>query len=323
MRRFKTYARQALFAGICLAMGGQALAQEAQVIKAPVKVIVPFSPGALIDILARIYAPRLSERIGQPVVVENRPGAGGMVGTQRLLAEPPDKNTMLFVSSSYAVNPSVHKSMPFDTLKDLSGVASIAHTPTLVIVNSARPVNTLRELIESAKQPGAHFNYGSAGVNSATDLVGRYFNQEAGIHLEHIPYKGVQEAAAEVAAGRIDVSFPSIATALPFIKAGQVKPLAVTSPKRSALLPDTPTADEQGVAGFDYSIWYGVIMSAKTEQPVKEYLAKQIAQINQDSEVVKQLESQGLVSQTILLGEFDQYIEKEIGKFGKILKSNQ
>src|SRR5690606_3098728 len=150
-----------------------ALAQETPSIKSPVMAIVPFSPGALIDIIARIYSEDLGKRIKQPVVVENRPGAGGMVGTQRLLTENRARNSLLFVSSSYAVNPSVQKNLPFDTLKDLSGITSIAYSPTLVVVNAKSPYKNLHDLIAAAKKPDAYLTYGSAGVNSATDLVGR------------------------------------------------------------------------------------------------------------------------------------------------------
>lgn len=303
-------------------VSASAVAQEKSPVQAPVKAIVPFSPGALIDIIARIYGDELSQRVGQPVVVENRPGAGGMVGTQRLLSENPDRNSILFVSSSYAVNPSVHENMPFDTLKDLSGVALIAYSPTLVVVNADSPYNSLKDLIAAAKKPGAHLMYGSAGVNSATDLVGRYFNQEAGVKLDHVPYKGVQEGVSEVLAGRIDVSFPPVALALPHIRAGKLKALAVTSPERSAMLPDTPTAHEQGLAGFDYSIWYGVIMNAKTPEPMKSYIAEQIREINKDPKVSGKLEQQGLVPRTLVRDEFDKYIAQEINKFGKILEAN-
>lgn len=312
-----------VMAGTAIVASGNLLAQEKSPIQEPVKAIVPFSPGALIDIIARIYADEMGKRIGQSVVVENRPGAGGMVGTQRLLNEDPGRNPVLFVSSSYAVNPSVQENLPFDTLKDLSGVASIAYSPTLVIVNANSPYNTLQDLIDAAKKPDAYLTYGSAGVNSATDLVGRYFNQEAGIQLEHVPYKGVQEGVSEVLAGRIDVSFPPVALALPYIRDGKLKALAVTSLERSTLLPETPTVDEQGIAGFDYAIWYGVIMNAKTPAPMKAYMAEQIQEINKDPEVSRKLEQQGLVPRTVVLDEFDTYIAQEINKFGKILESNK
>lgn len=304
------------------AISTTAASKEAGAITGPVKIVVPFSAGALIDIIARIYADKLSARIGQPVIVENKPGAGGMVGTQRVVTEPPEKNTMLFVSSSYAVIPSVTDPMPYDTLKDLSGITLIASSPTLLVVNSQNPISSLPEFVATAKKPASHMNYGSAGVNSATDLVGKYFNQEAKTALEHIPYKGVQEGVTEVAAGRISASFPPIALALPYIESGKIKAIAVTSLKRSELLPDTPTVAEGGIPNFDYSIWYGVVMSSKTAQSVKEKLARELSEINKDPDVQKQLIRQGLVPETKVLGEFDQYIAKEITKFGKIIKSD-
>lgn len=298
-----------------------ASAQEKVTFKEPLRIVVPFSPGALIDIIARIYAEKMGPILGQPVVVENKPGAGGMVGAQRVLSEPVDRNAMLFVSSSYAVIPSVNEKMPYDTLKDFSGITYIASSPTLVVVNGKSPINSLKELIAKAKEPNSHMNYGSAGVNSATDLVGRYFNQETGTKLEHIPYKGVQEGVSETVAGRIDASFPPIALALPFIQSGQLKALAVTSPKRSASLPDVPTVSEEGIANFDYSIWYGVVMNSKTPDAVKKAISDAIVQINADPAVQEQLSKQGLVPETKVLGEFDQYIAKEMDKFSKILKS--
>jgi len=299
-----------------------ALAQETPSIKSPVMAIVPFSPGALIDIIARIYSEDLGKRIKQPVVVENRPGAGGMVGTQRLLTEDPARNSLLFVSSSYAVNPSVQKNLPFDTLKDLSGITSIAYSPTLVVVNAKSPYKNLHDLIAAAKKPDAYLTYGSAGVNSATDLVGRYFNQEVGTKLEHVPYKGVQEGVAEVVAGRIDVSFAPVALAMPYLKDGRLRALAITSQSRSKLFPDVPTVSESGFAGFDYAIWYGVIMNAKTSPQMKQYLAEQLRQVSANPQVIGKLEQQGLTMQTLALDKFDTYIAREIDKFRKILKPN-
>lgn len=289
----------------------------------PLKIIVPFSAGAMIDNIARTYAEKLSTRLKRPVVVENRPGAGGMVGTQRLLAEDPKLNTMLFVSSSYAVNPSVHKDMPFDTLKDLSGVALMADTPILMVVNPGAGFESIQDFVAKAKKEKQPFSYGSAGVNSATDMAGRYFSDETGAPLEHIPYKAVHEGMMEVVAGRVDTSFPGIAQALPYVRDNKLQALAITSKERSPLAPEVPTLDETVARGFDYGIWYGVIMNAKTDESVKKDFAEHIAEINKDPEVTAWLKRQGLSSRTKVLKEFDAYIESEISKYGKILnKSN-
>lgn len=319
LRRLKVAIGALLF----FAVFAQAPAVQAAPVKfdAPLKIIVPFSPGALIDIIARIYAEKMSAVIGQPVIVENLPGAGGLVGAQRVLRVPPSENTMLFVSSSYAVIPAITEKMPYDTLKDFSGISEIASSPTLLIVNSQSPYSQLQDLIAAARRPDAHFTYGSAGINSATDLVGRYFNREADVHLEQIPYKGVQEGVTEVLAGRVDVSFPPIALALPYIKSGKIRALAVTSPDRSALMPQLPTVSESGLANFDYSIWYGVVMSAKTSPEIKQALAQVIAQVNEDPAVKELLTRQGLVPENRQLGVFDTHIASEMDKFNKLLKA--
>jgi len=321
MRYLIKQASYSLLVVAALTVTTHAAAQDKVVFKEPLRIVVPFSSGALIDIIARIYAEKMSPILGQPVIVENKPGGGGLVGAQRVLAEPIDRNVMLFVSSSYAVIPSVNEKMPYNTLKDFSGITFIASSPTLLVINGKSSINNLRELIDKAKESGSHMNYGSAGVNSATDLVGRYFNQETGAKLEHIPYKGVQEGVSETVAGRIDASFPPIALALPFIQSGQLKALAVTSPKRSGLLPNVPTVSEEGIAEFDYSIWYGVVMNSKTPDAVKTAISNAIVKINSDPEVLEKLSKQGLVPETKVLGEFDRYITKEMEKFGKILKS--
>lgn len=317
--------RGSILAGAALAfalIGGasNAAAQETVKITKPMSVVVPFSPGALIDIIARVYADELSKRIGQPVVVENRPGAGAMVGTQRMLSEDPSRNTMLFISSALAVMPSVQKDLTFDPRRDLSGISLIASSPTLIVVNARSPYKDVKGLVDAAKKSGAHLTYGSAGLNSGTDLAGRYFNQEAGIKLEHIPYKGVQEAVSEVVAGRIDVAYPPIGLALPFLKSGQLRALAVTSSKRSEFMPDVPTVAEQGIPGFDYTVWYSVVMNAKTAPEVKQYIAEQISDINMDPAVRKKLEQQGLVPEKLLLKDFDQYIAGEIAKYDRIIE---
>lgn len=321
LRSLKKVAIVALlvFAGVAQAPAVQAASAK---FDAPLKIVVPFSPGALIDIIARIYAEKISAVIGQPIIVENLPGAGGLVGAQRVLRLPADENTMLFVSSSYAVIPAITEKMPYDTLKDFSGISEIASSPTILIVNSQSPYINLQDLISAARRPDAHLTYGSAGISSATDLVGRYFNREAGVRLEHIPYKGVQEGVTEVLAGRVDVSFPPIALALPYIKSGKIRPLAVTSPTRSTLMPELPTVSESGLGNFDYSIWYGVVMSAKTSPDAKQALAKVIAQVSQDPAVNQLLTHQGLIPESRQLGAFDTYIASEMEKFNKLLKAN-
>ncbi len=202
MRSFK----MALLAVLTLAAGA-AWSQDAKFPAKPVKILVPFSPGALTDVLARIYAERLTQRLGQSVIVENKPGSGGILATQAMLAAPADGYTLQFVSSSHAVNPTLYAKLPYDTLRDIAGVALVGSSPSVIVTSPELGIKSLGELIAMAKQQPGKLNYGSAGVGAATHLVGEYLKAQAQIDLVHIPYKGVQEAVAEVMAGRIQVAF--------------------------------------------------------------------------------------------------------------------
>ena len=286
----------------------------------PVRIIVPFTAGALTDIIARIYAEKLGPNLGQPLVVDNRPGAGGIAASQLLLSQPADGHTMLFVSSAHGVNPSLQAKLPYDTLHDFSGLALLATSPTLVIVNANHPAKTLKELIAIGKRKPDTLSYGSAGVGAATHLVGEYFANEAGIKMLHVPYKGVQEAVSEVMGGRLDTAFPPIALALPYIKAGRVRALGITSPERAPQVADVLTVAEQGLTDFEYSIWYAIVMSAKTPKSIMEALSRQLLRVSQNPDVAEKLGSQGLIIQKMVLSEFDAFIAKEVDKLGRIVK---
>jgi tripartite-type tricarboxylate transporter receptor subunit TctC len=320
----KLFRRRAIYAlstlVLALASAGSAVAQEARFPTKPLRILVPFSAGALTDLIARLYAEKLTARLGQPVVVENRPGAGGIVASQVVLNSPPDGHTLLFVSSSHAVNPALHRKLPYDTERDFAGVALLASSPTVLVVNAAHPAKSLKDLIAMGRNQPGKLTYGSAGVGSATHLVGEYFAHEAGIKMLHVPFKGVQEAVTEVISGRLDVAYPPIALALPYIKSGQIRALAVTSQQRTPLMADTPTVAEQGLPGFDYSIWYAVMTSSKTPKPVLETLARAMQQVGELPDVREKLAAQGLVPNTIVLGEFDRFVAKEMEKLGQMVK---
>ncbi|WP_081050339.1 MULTISPECIES: tripartite tricarboxylate transporter substrate binding protein [Cupriavidus] len=288
----------------------------------PVRIIVPFSAGALTDIIARIYAEKLTPRLGQPVLVENRPGAGGVVASQMVLKAPADGSSILFVSSAHAVNPALQNNLPYDTLHDFSGLALLASSPSVIVVNANHPAKTLPQFIAMAKRKPESMSYGSAGVGAATHLAGEYFNQEAGIKMLHVPYKGVQEAVAEVVGGRLDAAFPPVALALPFTRSGQLRALAVTSSERSPMLPDVPTVQELGIARFDYSIWYALVMSSKAPKPVMEMLAGEMRAVSDLPDVREKLLSQGLVTQQLTLADFDRFIKADIKKMDRIVKSS-
>ncbi len=297
-------------------------AQDDKYPSKPVRILVPFSAGALTDTLARMYAEKLSQRLGQPVVVENRPGSGGIPAMQAMLAAPADGYIFQMVSSAHAVNPTLFSKLPYDTLRDTAGVALVASSPTVAVVNPQQGVGTLPEFIARAKSKTGQMNYGSAGIGSSTHLVAEYLRKEAGIDLVHVPYKGVQEAVTEVMAGRIDVAFPPIALAMMQMKAGRIVGIAQTGPERSALIPDVPTAQEAGLKGFDYSIWYALIAPARTSRPIMERIAKEIRAISALPEVRERMQAQGLVPRVLVLDEFDRYIRAEVDKQGALVKAS-
>lgn len=288
----------------------------------PIKILIPFSPGALTDIVARMYGVEISKRLNVSVVVENKPGAGGIIAAQTLISSPADGNTMMLVSSGHAANPALKANLPFDTMRDMSGVVLVASSPTVVIVGANSPYKTLNDLIAAAKKQPNFINFGSAGVGSGTHLGGEYLSLETGIKMTHIPYKGVQEAVTEVIAGRLDVAFPPIALALPFIKDGRIRALALTSNKRSVLLPNVPTVAELGYKDFDYRLWYAFISKSGTQAPILARLSNEIKAVTDLPEIQEKMKMQGLEPTHIQLADFDKYIASEIVKLGRIVKAS-
>lgn len=287
-----------------------------------IKIVVPFSAGALTDIIARIYAAQLSPMLGQPVIVENKPGAGGVTASQFVLNAPADGHTLLFVSSAHAANPALRKNLPYRTEKDFAGLALLATSPSLVIVPETHPARTLEDLIQAGKQRPGSLTYGSAGVGSATHLAGEYFRSEAKLQMVHVPYKGVQEAVTGVIAGQLDLAFPPIALALPMLKAGRVRALAVTSPTRIQAMPDLPTVAEKGFPGYDSSIWYALVASAATPKPAMDQLAQNVLRVSAMPEIADKLRSQGLILEKLTLAQFDAFIETDIRKLAALVRNS-
>jgi tripartite-type tricarboxylate transporter receptor subunit TctC len=285
----------------------------------PIKIVVPFSAGALTDIIARLYAEKLSPLLGQPIFVENKPGAGGILASQYVLSQPADGYTLLFVSSAHAANPALRKKLPYDTERDFSGLALLATSPSVIVVPAKYPAATLQQLIHMGKEHPGKLTYGSAGIGSATHLAGEYFRAEAGLAMVHVPYRGVQEAVTAVGQGQLDLAFPPVALAQPMIKAGLVRALAVTSPERVPVMPDTPTVAESGLRGFDSSIWYALVASSQTPRPVLDLLAQKILQVSGMPAVAERLRSQGLVQEKLTLAQFDRFIAQDVGKLAALV----
>jgi tripartite-type tricarboxylate transporter receptor subunit TctC len=302
----------ALVVGLIVIVCRTGWAQETNYPSKPVHILVPFTAGTNADIIARIYGKKLATRLGQPFVVDDRPGAGGVVAAQALLAAPADGYTLLFVSGSHSANPSFYKNLPYDTVNDFTGITYVGSSPTVLAVSTALSVKTLQQFRALVASHPGQMNYGSAGVGSATHLACRSFLKAAKLDMTHIPYKGVQEVIVEVMAGRLQLGCPPVGLVAAQIKAGKVVGLAVLSSKRTSLLPDVPAAAEAGLPGAEFGVWYGLIAAKKLPRPIVERLAREMGAISADPDVAQKLLAQGVVSKVIQLSEFDAFIKADV-----------
>ena len=246
----------------------------------PIRFVVGFTPGGPSDILARALGQKLAERWSQKVVIENRPGAGGNVAAEAVARSGPDGYTWLLGNNSIlATNQTLYRSLPYDPIKDFAPVSLVAVQPNILVVNPQVPANSVAELIALAKKNPGKLNYASSGAGAAAHLAGELFKTMAGVDLVHVPYKGAQPALTDVIAGQVQVMFATSASVIPFIKAGKLRGLAVTSARRSPSVPDLPTVSEAGVAGFEAITWHGVVVPAATPAPLVERLNRDIVSV--------------------------------------------
>ena len=276
MQRASKLARIAL-AVVFIASGG-AIAQDFPA--RSVRLIVPQSAGGGADILARTVGQKLSEAWGQPVVIDNRPGAAGIIGTEAVAKAAPDGYTLLMGAiSTHAINPSLYKTLSYDPVKDFAPVTMVATAPLLVVVHPSLPVNSTQELIALAKAKPGQLFFASAGSGNSAHLAGELFKTMANVDLVHVPYKGATPAETDLIGGQVSVMFSSILSALPHAKAGKMKALAVTSARRSSIAPDLPTVAESGVPGYDVNPWYGLFAPAGTPRAIVERINRDVARI--------------------------------------------
>jgi len=285
----------------------------------PIQAVIPLAPGTTTDIVGRAVAIKLRDLLGQPVVVQNRPGAGGTIGAQAVVNAPPDGYTLFMTNSQHSVNPALYPKLGYDTLRDFSGVAMIAESPALVYVNPALGVKTLRELISLARQKPGTLNYGSAGNGTSTHLIGALFATQAKVELVHVPYKIGTEVISDILANRIQVAFSPIAFMLPQVREGKLLALANTSLKRVGVLPDVPTVSEAGIPGFEASTWYGFLASAKVSRQILAQLANALQQVAGDKDIRDRFEAQGIVTRTLLLDDFDAHVKSDVEKMGALV----
>lgn len=287
----------------------------------PVRVIVPFAPGGAVDLVARMTAQRLSEVYGQTFVVDNRGGAGGTLGTDMVAKAKPDGYTLLVASMGVAVNAVLYPKLPYDTLRDLAPITTLAEQPNIVVVHPSLPVKNMRELVAFAKSRPGQVSYASGGVGSNSHLATVLLLQAAGIDMLHVPYKGLGPAVSDLVGGQVQAMVANVSTAQPFVRAGRLKLLAVTSKKRFALFPDTPTLSESGVNGGESTGWYGMWAPAGTPVELLATLNRDVVRILTSAPMKEQLNTQGLEAIPTAPDAFARELKAEIEKWGKVVKA--
>lgn len=308
-----------LLAAALLATGG-ALAQAAYPAK-PIKFLVPFTAGSGTDLIARSIADTMSKSMGQPIVIENKPGAGGTIAAGQVAKGEADGYTVLVHSSGHALNPAIYSTIGYDTLKDLTGITPLAALPNVLVVNPAKGWKSVADLVAAAKAKPGQLNYASAGVGSATHLNAEKFRLQAGIEALHVPYKGTPEAMTNVIGGSNDWFFAPLASALPLVKDGKLQALAVSTPARSPALPQVPTTVEAGVAGSDYTFWVGMIVASNTPAPVVKRLHEEALKAMANPEVKERMSKLGADPFPMSVEAFNAFIKTEVDAAARIAKA--
>lgn len=304
--------------GLVLAQGC-ARAQEAWPVK-PIRLILPFPPGGGTDILGRIISERLSASLGQPVVIENRGGAGGNLGAEIAAKSAPDGYTIVLVAPSLAISPSLYSRLNYDPVKDFAPVSLVATVPNVMITHPSVPARTLAEFIALAKTRPGGMNFGSGGNGTSNHLAGELFNIVAGVKLVHVPYKGVNLAMNDVLSGEVQLVVIGVPAASPHIKAGKLRALALIAPRRSPAIPEVPTVAEAGLPDFEVTTWYGVLAPAGTPRPVVTRLNAELVRIMHALELKERLAALATDPVTSTPEEFADYIKREIAKWGEVVR---
>jgi tripartite-type tricarboxylate transporter receptor subunit TctC len=305
---------------IILAAGGSiANAQTQQWPSKPIRAIVPLSAGSAVDIIPRIVFEQLSTQLGQSIVIENRPGASGTIGSRAVLAADPDGYTLLAHSSAHTISPATVANMPYDAAKDFAAVGALGNLPMVLVVSPAKNIHTVQELVAAGKkQP---LTFGSIGVGSPIHLALERFRISAGFQAQAIPFKGAPEALTETMTGRVDMYYAPVLAALPFIRDGKLVPLAVSSAKRASSLPDVPTTLEAGYANSDYDFWIGVFAPAKTPHDIIEKLNANILKALQTSVVREKFAKLGVEPMLMNTAQFDTYIKAQFATNAALAKA--
>jgi tripartite-type tricarboxylate transporter receptor subunit TctC len=305
--------------GTTLSFTGQALAQQTST----VKFIVPFPAGGTTDILGRIAASEIAKNLGIQTIVENRAGAGGNIGSEQVAKAQADGNTLLVCTvGTHAINASLYSKLPYDPIKDFEPVTLLATVPNVLVVHPSLPVNSVADLIKLAKSKPGKLNYASSGNGTSIHLAGELFKAMTGTFMTHIPYRGSSPALVDLVAGQVDLMFDNLPSALPFIKSGKLRAIALTSSKPSAALPGVPTIAASGITGYEASSWFGIVAPAKTPAAIVQRYQQILAKSLQQTDIREKLLGQGAEPVGNTPEEFSAYIKAEIAKWAKVVKSS-
>ena len=306
---------------VALALAVSPLATAQDYPARPVRVVVPYPPGGPTDVIVRVIANRLTESLGQQVVVENRAGASGMIGAELVARAVPDGYTLLVNPSIHVILPSLVPKMPFDAIKDFTHITLLVSVPLFLVVNNALPAKNVRDLIAYAKANPGKLNFASSSSGSSSQLAGEQFKLYAGVQMQHIPYKGSTPALTDVMGGQVQMMFDSTPSAMPFVKSGKLRALAVTTAKRTQAAPDVPSMAESGLPGFDHSNWYGVWGPPGLPREIVNKLSVAIAATMQKKDVRERLVELGADPvDGISPAQFEAYAQSELARFAKIVR---
>jgi tripartite-type tricarboxylate transporter receptor subunit TctC len=303
---------------LCLGYGG-ALAQPYP--SKPIRIVVPFTPGSASDILSRLIGPKMSEAWGQQVVVDNRPSAGGTVAGEIVARATPDGHTLMLTSSAFAGSAALYDKLPYDSVKDFSGISQVAETALVLVVAPSLNVKSAKELLALARAKPGYLTFASSGIGSGTHYGSELFKMAAGINVVHVPFRGTPEGITDTVAGRVHYYLTPLLPVMPLIKAGRLLPLGVTTAARQPLMPDVPTLAEAALPGFQYDGWFGVFTQSKTSRKTVNQLSREIARILALPEIRDRIASQGATARSSTPEAFDKLVHAEIVTRKKVFKA--